>query len=158
MGAKYSILAFFVVVLAGMGYVPGVLVAALVLGLLQSFAYRLYWRAFIPWPRPLSGHVRSPVNHSERNFEKRHLMEVQVGKIEAPPVSLARRIRAIGSSHSGCLSSILGWQSLSGSGSQTEILMWAGLARAGTLSGDTPGILISDMELFWSRSLHHRHP
>lgn len=37
MGAKYSILAFFVVVLAGMGYVPGVLVAAIVLGLLQSF-------------------------------------------------------------------------------------------------------------------------
>jgi len=36
MGAKYSILAFFVVVLAGMGYVPGVLVAAIVLGLLQS--------------------------------------------------------------------------------------------------------------------------
>jgi len=37
MGAKYAMLAFFVVVLAGMGYVPGVLVAALVLGLLQSF-------------------------------------------------------------------------------------------------------------------------
>jgi branched-chain amino acid transport system permease protein len=37
MGAKYSTLAFFVVVLAGMGYVPGVLVAAIVLGLLQSF-------------------------------------------------------------------------------------------------------------------------
>jgi len=37
MGAKYSTLAFFVVVLAGMGYVPGVLVAAVVLGLLQSF-------------------------------------------------------------------------------------------------------------------------
>ena len=37
MGAKYATLAFFVVVLAGMGYVPGVLVAALVLGLLQSF-------------------------------------------------------------------------------------------------------------------------
>ncbi len=37
MGAKYSTLAFFVVVLAGMGYVPGVIVAALVLGLLQSF-------------------------------------------------------------------------------------------------------------------------
>lgn len=37
MGAKYSVLAFFVVVLAGMGYVPGVLVAAIVLGLLQSF-------------------------------------------------------------------------------------------------------------------------
>jgi branched-chain amino acid transport system permease protein len=37
MGAKYSTLAFFVVVLAGMGYVPGVVVAAIVLGLLQSF-------------------------------------------------------------------------------------------------------------------------
>jgi branched-chain amino acid transport system permease protein len=37
MGTKYATLAFFVVVLAGMGYVPGVLVAALVLGLLQSF-------------------------------------------------------------------------------------------------------------------------
>lgn len=37
MGAKYSTLAFFVVVLAGMGYVPGVIIAALVLGLLQSF-------------------------------------------------------------------------------------------------------------------------
>ena len=37
MGVKYATLAFFVVVLAGMGYVPGVLVAALVLGLLQSF-------------------------------------------------------------------------------------------------------------------------
>ncbi len=37
MGAKYSTLAFFVVVLAGMGYVPGVVIAALVLGLLQSF-------------------------------------------------------------------------------------------------------------------------
>jgi branched-chain amino acid transport system permease protein len=37
MGAKYSTLAFFVVVLAGMGYVPGVLVAGIVLGLLQSF-------------------------------------------------------------------------------------------------------------------------
>ena len=37
MGAKYTTLAFFVVVLAGMGYVPGVVIAALVLGLLQSF-------------------------------------------------------------------------------------------------------------------------
>ena len=37
MGAKYATLAFFVVVLAGMGYVPGVVIAALVLGLLQSF-------------------------------------------------------------------------------------------------------------------------
>jgi branched-chain amino acid transport system permease protein len=37
MGAKYTTLAFFVVVLAGMGYVPGVIIAALVLGLLQSF-------------------------------------------------------------------------------------------------------------------------
>jgi branched-chain amino acid transport system permease protein len=37
MGAKYSTLAFFVVVLAGMGYVPGVIIAALLLGLLQSF-------------------------------------------------------------------------------------------------------------------------
>jgi branched-chain amino acid transport system permease protein len=37
MGTKYSTLAFFVVVLAGMGYVPGVVIAALVLGLLQSF-------------------------------------------------------------------------------------------------------------------------
>ncbi len=37
MGAKYCTLAFFVVVLAGMGYVPGVIIAALVLGMLQSF-------------------------------------------------------------------------------------------------------------------------
>ncbi len=37
MGAKYATLAFFVVVLAGMGYVPGVLLASIVLGLLQSF-------------------------------------------------------------------------------------------------------------------------
>lgn len=37
MGAKYCTLAFFVVVLAGMGYVPGVIIAALILGLLQSF-------------------------------------------------------------------------------------------------------------------------
>ena len=37
MGAKYCTLAFFVVVLAGMGYVPGVIIAALGLGLLQSF-------------------------------------------------------------------------------------------------------------------------
>ncbi len=37
MGAKYSTLAFFVVVLAGMGYVPGVLIAAILLGVLQSF-------------------------------------------------------------------------------------------------------------------------
>jgi branched-chain amino acid transport system permease protein len=36
MGAKYCTLAFFVVVLAGMGYVPGVIIAAFVLGLLQS--------------------------------------------------------------------------------------------------------------------------
>jgi branched-chain amino acid transport system permease protein len=37
MGAKYTMLAFFVVVLAGMGYIPGVIPAAIVLGLLQSF-------------------------------------------------------------------------------------------------------------------------
>lgn len=37
MGVKYLTFAFFVVVLAGMGYVPGVIVAGLVLGLLQSF-------------------------------------------------------------------------------------------------------------------------
>jgi branched-chain amino acid transport system permease protein len=37
MGAKYVIFAFFVVVLAGMGYVPGVVVAGLLLGLIQSF-------------------------------------------------------------------------------------------------------------------------
>jgi branched-chain amino acid transport system permease protein len=37
MGAKYVIFAFFVVVLAGMGYVPGVIVAGLILGLIQSF-------------------------------------------------------------------------------------------------------------------------
>jgi branched-chain amino acid transport system permease protein len=37
MGAKYATLAFFVVVLAGMGYVPGVMIAAMILGLLQSF-------------------------------------------------------------------------------------------------------------------------
>jgi branched-chain amino acid transport system permease protein len=37
MGAKYATLAFFVVVLAGMGYVPGVIIAAMILGLLQSF-------------------------------------------------------------------------------------------------------------------------
>ena len=37
MGAKYTMLAFFVVVLAGMGYVPGVIPAAIILGLLQSF-------------------------------------------------------------------------------------------------------------------------
>jgi len=35
-GPKYTLLAFFVVVLAGLGSVPGVLVAGLVLGLLQS--------------------------------------------------------------------------------------------------------------------------
>lgn len=37
MGTKYATLAFFVVVLAGMGYVPGVIIAAMILGLLQSF-------------------------------------------------------------------------------------------------------------------------
>jgi branched-chain amino acid transport system permease protein len=37
MGVKYLTFAFFVVVLAGMGYVPGVIVAGRVLGLLQSF-------------------------------------------------------------------------------------------------------------------------
>ena len=37
MGAKYCTLAFFVVVLAGMGYVPGVILSAFILGLLQSF-------------------------------------------------------------------------------------------------------------------------
>jgi len=37
MGVKYCTMAFFVVVLAGMGYVPGVIIAGLILGLLQSF-------------------------------------------------------------------------------------------------------------------------
>lgn len=37
MGVRYTIFAFFVVVLAGMGYLPGVIVASLALGVLQSF-------------------------------------------------------------------------------------------------------------------------
>ncbi len=37
MGVRYVIFAFFVVVLAGMGYVPGVIVAGLLLGVVQSF-------------------------------------------------------------------------------------------------------------------------
>jgi len=36
-GARYALYTFFVVVLGGMGYLPGVLVAALVLGLVQSY-------------------------------------------------------------------------------------------------------------------------
>jgi branched-chain amino acid transport system permease protein len=36
-GGRYTVLAFFVVVLAGMGYLPGVPWASLLLGLLQSF-------------------------------------------------------------------------------------------------------------------------
>ena len=35
-GGRYTVLAFFIVVLAGMGYLPGVPWAALLLGLLQS--------------------------------------------------------------------------------------------------------------------------
>jgi len=37
MGPDYTIFAFFVVVLAGMGYLAGVPAAALLLGLIQSF-------------------------------------------------------------------------------------------------------------------------
>lgn len=37
MGVRYTIFAFFVVVLAGMGYLPGVIFASLALGLLQAF-------------------------------------------------------------------------------------------------------------------------
>jgi branched-chain amino acid transport system permease protein len=37
MGTQYTILAFFVAVLAGLGYVPGVLLAAALLGLVQAF-------------------------------------------------------------------------------------------------------------------------
>lgn len=37
MGLQYTTFAFFTVVLAGMGYIPGVLVAGLFLGVLQSF-------------------------------------------------------------------------------------------------------------------------
>lgn len=37
MGYLYTTFAFFVVVLAGMGYIPGVIVGGLILGLLQSF-------------------------------------------------------------------------------------------------------------------------
>jgi len=37
MGMRYTIFAFFIVVLAGMGYIPGVIVGSLGLGLLQSF-------------------------------------------------------------------------------------------------------------------------
>lgn len=36
-GARYALFTFFVVVLGGMGYMPGVIVAALVLGLVQSY-------------------------------------------------------------------------------------------------------------------------
>lgn len=36
MGLEYTVLAFFVAVLAGLGYVPGVLAAALLLGLIQA--------------------------------------------------------------------------------------------------------------------------
>lgn len=44
MGIKYTIFAFFVAVLAGLGYVPGVLVAAVLLGLIQSLV-TIYWGA-----------------------------------------------------------------------------------------------------------------
>lgn len=37
MGVQYTIFAFFIAVLAGLGYVPGVLLAALLLGLIQAF-------------------------------------------------------------------------------------------------------------------------
>ncbi|HHX87572.1 MAG TPA: branched-chain amino acid ABC transporter permease, partial [Firmicutes bacterium] len=37
MGLQYTTFAFFTVVLAGMGYIPGVLAAGLFLGILQSF-------------------------------------------------------------------------------------------------------------------------
>ncbi len=37
MGAEYTILAFFIAVLAGLGYVPGVLLASIVLGLIQAY-------------------------------------------------------------------------------------------------------------------------
>ncbi|MEA2665143.1 MAG: branched-chain amino acid transport system permease protein, partial [Candidatus Eremiobacteraeota bacterium] len=36
-GLRYSLYTFFVVVLGGMGYLPGAIVAALVLGLTQSY-------------------------------------------------------------------------------------------------------------------------
>jgi branched-chain amino acid transport system permease protein len=36
MGLRYTTFAFFTVVLAGMGYLPGILVAGLFLGILQS--------------------------------------------------------------------------------------------------------------------------
>ena len=50
MGAKYTMLAFFVVVLAGMGYVPGVLVGCHCPRTSSVVCYRLYRRTFIPWP------------------------------------------------------------------------------------------------------------
>ncbi|MCL5045406.1 MAG: branched-chain amino acid ABC transporter permease, partial [Actinobacteria bacterium] len=37
MGVRYTIFAFFVVVAAGMGYLPGVVVAGLLLGILDAF-------------------------------------------------------------------------------------------------------------------------
>jgi branched-chain amino acid transport system permease protein len=37
MGLQYTAFAFFMVVLAGMGYLPGVILAGVVLGLTQSF-------------------------------------------------------------------------------------------------------------------------
>lgn len=37
MGVQYTIFAFFIAVLAGLGYVPGVLLAAVLLGLIQAF-------------------------------------------------------------------------------------------------------------------------
>lgn len=37
MGGQYTVFAFFVVVLAGLGYLPGVFAAALILGLVQAF-------------------------------------------------------------------------------------------------------------------------
>ena len=37
MGGSYTVFAFFVVVLAGLGYLPGVFAAALILGLVQAF-------------------------------------------------------------------------------------------------------------------------
>lgn len=44
MGVRYTIFAFFVVVLAGMGYLPGIIFASLALGVLQAFV-ATYWGA-----------------------------------------------------------------------------------------------------------------
>lgn len=44
MGVKYTIFAFFVAVLAGLGYVPGLVVAAFLLGVIESLV-TIYWGA-----------------------------------------------------------------------------------------------------------------